>query len=188
MPKVALRTSGEVADSIGVDWQPVDRARAYFATAVAMQDERNVVFWSSSEVAGAGQELLNYLTGSSIDKWLKQKVLLPPGTIHCAIPQGIFKPTGASQAGGMGMLTFIAYGPETHLAWPPRPADPKQPWNPEWSVRVRTKSTSMAMLGVDLSGMQEMDTGDMPASQQQDQPKPEEGKGKKLLKGLLRNL
>ena len=188
MPKVALRTRGQVADSIAVDWQPVDRSRAFFLSAVAMQDERTVVFWSSSEVAGAGQELLNYLTGSTIDKWLKQKVLLPPTATSCAIPQGIFKPSGNSEMGGMGMLSLIAYGPETNLAWPPRPADPKAPWNPEWNVRVRTKSTAMAMLGVDLSGMEGMDgldPGADPASQEQQKP---ESTGKKLLKGLLRNL
>ena len=188
MPKVALRTRGQVADSIAVDWQPVDRSRAFFLSAVAMQDERTVVFWSSSEVAGAGQELPNYLTGSTIDKWLKQKVLLPPTATSCAIPQGIFKPSGNSEMGGMGMLSLIAYGPETNLAWPPRPADPKAPWNPEWNVRVRTKSTAMAMLGVDLSGMEGMDgmdPGADPASQEQQKP---ESTGKKLLKGLLRNL
>ncbi|HRN62901.1 MAG TPA: hypothetical protein PK743_10735 [Luteimonas sp.] len=188
MAKIALETQGELADSIATGWQPVDRARAYFLTAMAMQDERNFVVWSSSEVAGAGNELINYLTGPYIDKWLTQKVLLSPSTTRCAIPQGIFKPTGkgGGEADGMAMLNLIAYGPETNIAWPPRPADPKQPWDPEWNVRVRTKSTTSAMLGMDFAGMSGMHD-DAGADDGEQPPQEEEGKGKKLLRGLLRN-
>ena len=137
-----------------------------------------MVMWSSSVVAGAGSELLNYLTGSYLDKWLKQKVLLPGNATNCTVPKAIFASSGSGQMGGMGMLTMIAYGPETNIVYPPRPADPKQPWNPEWNVRVRTKSTAFAMLG--------MDFGDMPQEdgegQQQPQKKPSV---KGLLKGIL---
>lgn len=182
MPKIALQSQGELADSIQLQWQPVDRARGYFMHAIAMQDERNFVVWSSADVAGAGAELLNYLPGSSVDKWIKQKVLLAPATTRCAIPQGIFKPTGQqAEAGGVAALNMVAYGPETNLAWPQRPADPKQPWKPEWNVRVRTKATTTAMLGMDLSAM---DTGT--SSDPNQPPKEEEGVGKKLLKGLLK--
>ena len=188
MPKIALETQGDLTGSIATRWQPVDRASAYFLSAVAMQDERNFVFWSSSEVAGAGNELLNYLTGPYVDKWLRQKVLLAPSTTSCAIPQGIFQPTGKGngEAPAMASLNMIAYGPETNIAWPPKPADPKQPWDPEWNVRVRTKSTTMAMLGVDLSGMSGMPADE--GADEGEQPKQEEeGKGKKLLRGLLRS-
>lgn len=80
--------------------------------------------------------------------------------------------------GGMGMLTMIAYGPETDIVYPPRPADPKQPWNPEWNVRVRTKSTAFAMLG--------MDSGDMQQPDGEGQQKPHKKPSVKgLLKGIL---
>lgn len=184
MPKIALDSQGELGDSIQLKWQPVDRARGYFLHAMAMQDERNFVVWSSANVPGAGMELVNYLPGSNIEKWLKQKVLLAPATTRCAIPQGIFKPTGKSENGGMAALNMIAYGPETNITWPERPADPKQPWKPEWNVRVRTKATTTAMLGMDLSGMSS-DPGASPDGQQPDE---KEGKGKKLLRGLLRGL
>jgi hypothetical protein len=81
----------------------------------------------------------------------------------------------------MAALNMIAYGPETNSAWPPKPADPKAPWNPEWDVRVRSKSTSTAMLGMDLSGA---NPGPRTNDGQQP-PQEKEGKGKKLLKGLL---
>ena len=142
-----------------------------------MQDERNFVVWSSANVPGAGMELVNYLPGSNIEKWLKQKVLLAPATTRCAIPQGIFKPTGKSENGGMAALNMIAYGPETNITWPPRPADPKRPWDPEWNVRIRTKSTATAMLGMPTASA-------AGRTNEQDGGKPQQatpGKGKRLL-------
>lgn len=180
MPKIALNHSGGLADAVPVTWQPVDRARAYFLHAFAMRDPRTVVLWSSAEVAGVGDGIVNYLTGSQIDKWLKEKLLLPASTGSCTIPQGIFNGTG--EGAGMAPLNMIAYGPETNITWPERPADPKQPWNPEWNVRIRTKSTSTAILGMDMSGMDD----DAQPGQDSQPPEEDEGVGKKLLKGLLK--
>jgi hypothetical protein len=78
-------------------------------------------------------------------------------------------------------MQMIAYGPESHIAYPPKPSDPKlaAKWNPEWNVRVRNKSTATAMLGMSID----------PSEQQQmtedGTPKPPENKAKRLLKGLL---
>jgi hypothetical protein len=153
-----------------------------------MQDERNFTVWSSAEVPGAGHELVNYLTGSYIDKWLKQKVLLAPGTTNCAIPQGIFKNTAkGGEQGGFASLNMIAYGPETNITWPPKPTDPKQPWDPEWNVRVRTKATTVAMLGMDFGDMGGMPADEGDGDGKRDPEKKEEGGAKKLLRGLMRN-
>lgn len=177
MPKIALSSKGGLADSISLEWQPVERSRAYFINAMAVQDQHNFVVWSSSEIAGAGHELLNYLGGAHIDKWLKQKVLLPSATTRCQIPKGIFQPRGNDDRGGIASLSMIAYGPETNIAWPPKPADPRQPWDPEWNVRVRTKSTTTAILGIDFARAttQPGDDGNNP------QPAKPPGKGKRLL-------
>lgn len=186
MPKIALTQSGDLASGVTLGWQPVDRAKAYFLHGLSLQG-KTIVIWSSAEVPDAGQGVVDFLTGGQVDRWLKEKVLLPPATTSCAIPKGIFADASSGEA-SPGILSMIAYGPETHIAWPPKPADPKQPWDPEWNVRIRTKSTAGALLGMDLSGMQDMDAGDAAAPQGQDQKKPEEGATKKLLKGLLRNL
>lgn len=178
MPQIDLASSGSPATGVALHWQPVDRAEAYFLHAVGTRGQ-DMVVWSSAEVPDAGHGVIDYLTAATVDRWLKEKVLLPPSTTACTIPKGIFGDDGA------GMLSMIAYGPETNIAWPPKPADPKQPWNPEWNVRVRTKSTAGAMLGMDLSGAKGMEPADGAQPQQQ---KPEEGATKKLLKGLLRNL
>ncbi|WP_372016700.1 hypothetical protein [Pseudoxanthomonas sp. 10H] len=185
MPKIALTQSGELASGLTLGWQPVERAKAYFLHGISLQD-KTIVIWSSAEVPDAGQGVVDFLTGAQVDRWLKEKVLLAPSTTSCAIPAGIFADAASGQA-SPGILSMIAYGPETHIAWPPKPADPKQPWDPEWNVRIRTKSTAGALLGMDLSGMDGMDAGDAAAPQGQPQ-KPEEGATKKLLRGLLRNL
>jgi len=187
MPKLMLRTQGEATAAVGLSWPSVDRARAYFISGMHMQilgeNSYALTVWSSAEVPGAGQELHAYLSGSYIDKWLKQKILLPSSATSCTVPKGIF--AGASNVQGQqasmpGMLMMTAYGPESWITYPPKPADPKQPWNPEWSVRLRAKSTATAMLGMDFGNMQQMDDGD--GQQQQQQKKP----GMKgLLKGIL---
>ncbi|KAF1693687.1 hypothetical protein [Pseudoxanthomonas koreensis] len=196
MPKIALRTSGQATDAMALGWQPVDRARAYFLNAVGAQGQNTMVFWSSAESPGAGHELQQYLSGSYVDRWLKEKVLLPPSATSCTIPKGIFASAGGDPAqggmGGMAMLSMIAYGPETHMVWPPKPTDPEElkKWDPEWNLRVRTKSTASAMLGMDFGGafdgMQPEPQSDE-AADGQPQEKPE-STSKKLLKGILRNL
>ena len=184
MPKLMLRVQGAPEDAVGLGWPSVDRARAYFITGVHMQmlgeNSFAMTIWSSADVPGAGSDLHQYLSGGFIDKWLKQKVLLPASATNCTIPKGIF--AGASNAQGQqavmpGMLMMTAYGPENWIAYPPKPANPKQPWNPEWSVRLRAKSTATAMLGMDMGGMPQQD-----GQPQQPQKKPGV---RGLLKGIL---
>jgi len=178
MPKIALTSSGDLAGGQTWNWRPVDRANGYFLNAMGMQDDA-MVFWSSSEVADVGSGLIDYLTPSTVDKWIREKVLLAPSVTSCAIPKGIFAGNGKQAAGGV--MQMIAYGPESHIAYPPKPSDPKlaAKWNPEWNVRVRNKSTATAMLGmsVDASEQQQMT--------EDGTPKPPENKAKRLLKGLL---
>jgi hypothetical protein len=76
------------------------------------------------------------------------------------VPKGIFG------EGGGAMLRMIAYGSELNLAHPPRPTDPKVAWEPQWAVKLRVKSVSNAMLGMDMSEMQR-------GSRRQAQPPPQ---------------
>jgi hypothetical protein len=186
MPKLLLRSQGEPTAAVGLSWPSVDRARAYFISGMHMQvlgeNSYAMTIWSSADVPGAGQELHAYLSGSYIDKWLKQKILLPSTATSCTIPKGIF--AGASNVQGQqavmpGMLMMTAYGPESWITYPPRPADPKQPWNPEWSVRFRAKSSATAMLGLDFGDMQQMEEAE------DGQPQQKKPSMKGLLKGIL---
>jgi hypothetical protein len=186
MPKIALAHAGDMATGQTWRWQPVANARGYFLSAMGMQGD-TLVLWSSSETSDAGMGLMDYLPNATVDKWIREKVLLAPTVGSCAIPKGIF--AGKDGNAAAGMLQMIAYGPETNLSWPPKPKDPKIAWDPEWNVRVRTKSTAMAMLGMDFgAAMQGRDDGDDADGARQEQPaEPRQDKPnvKSLLKGLL---
>ena len=143
MPAIDLRTTGKPPDSMGTSWQPVRQARAYYLHALSQIGD-DLVMWSSAETPDTGMGLFDYLSPATIDRLLKERVLLPPETTQCAIPQGIFAGGGRDAT---PMLRMMAYGGESYIVHPPRPTDPKAAWEPEWSVRVRVKSHTMAMLG-----------------------------------------
>ena len=128
------------AGALAVKWRAIPTATGYFATATGRgENETDVVMWSSSEVQDIGQSLMDYLPNAEVQRLIREKVILTPQTLECAVPAGIFKGEGA-------MFNFIAYGDEMNLVHPPRPADPKQPWNQEWAVKLRLKSTGMTLL------------------------------------------
>jgi hypothetical protein len=73
--------------------------------------------------------------------------------------------------GSSGFFQLAAYGGETNLSWPPRPPAPK-PWNIAWEVKVRYRSSTGGMLGMDMSQMGggRQGHGEQP-QRQGDQPK-----------------
>lgn len=144
MPKLALASQGGGAAASHLTWQKLPTAQAYFLNAMSGSDNAGateMVIWSSAEVPEPGWGLMDYASNSNVDKWLKEKVLLPASKTDCAIPAGIFaKAEGA-------MLRGIAYGQELNLAHPPRPTDKRIAWEPEWAAKVRVKAMTMVMLG-----------------------------------------
>lgn len=195
MPEIALKQT-DVAGSTLLEWAALPTARAYFIAAMGAKGgmaggaDAEMVFWTSSEVPETGSGLVDYQTNAAVDRWLQEKVLLASGITRCAVPKGIF---GEGQGSG-AMLRMIAYGSELNLAHPPRPADPKIPWEPDWAVKVRVKSVANAMLGLDMSEMQRS-AGQRPAGQPQEPPAPPAAAEKKqeeklpdpinILRGIL---
>jgi hypothetical protein len=152
MPPIALQQAQ--ADGVTqLSWQPLPTARGYFIAAMGGKGDdggaAEMTLWTSSELPDSGFGLLDYQTNKSVDQWLKEKVLLAPTATRCDVPKGIFG-DGTEPAGAM--LRMIAYGTELNLAHPPRPADPKLAWEPEWALKVRVKSVAMAMLGMPPMG------------------------------------
>ncbi|MDO8457662.1 MAG: hypothetical protein Q7T07_12220 [Burkholderiaceae bacterium] len=146
MPPLALNGSGGGTNPTGLSWQILPTASAYFLNAMSgggSGTDGETVIWSSSEVQEPGWGLMDYASNANVDRWLKDKVLLPNTQTRCAIPAGIFaKSKGAVVRG-------IAYGQELNLSHPPRPADKRVAWEPEWAARVRVKSVAMLPLGED---------------------------------------
>ena len=115
----------------------------------------DMVIWSSAETGDTGMGLLDFLPNAMIERWVRESVLLNASATGCSVPKGIFAaPDGAGRRGdgGGAMLRMIAYGAESNFVYPPRPADPRAPWEPEWAVRVRVKSNTMAQLGEEQRG------------------------------------
>jgi hypothetical protein len=150
MPAIQLTTQGKPQDSIMLNWQPVTNARAYYLHAMAQSGD-DMVMWSSAETPDTGMGLFDYLPNATIERWTRDRVLLGADATSCAVPKGIFAaPAGATGREVTPMLRMMAYGGESNFAYPPRPADPKAVWEPEWAVRVRLKSHAMAMLGQEM--------------------------------------
>jgi hypothetical protein len=153
MPPIELKQS-KAGGVTMLEWAALPTARAYFIAAMGAKggagggSDMEMVFWTSSEVPELGMGLIDYQTNPAVDRWLKEKVLLEPSVTRCAVPKGVFGEDGGA------MLRMIAYGNELNLAHPPRPADPKVAWEPQWAVKLRVKSVNSAMLGMDMSEMQ----------------------------------
>jgi hypothetical protein len=141
MDRVELSTAPRGAGASQINWNAVGNATGYFATAMG-GDGNDVVFWSSSEVQEMGGALMNYVPPAEVARLIREKVVLSPSITECTVPGEVVK-----RAGGTPFLNFIAYGPEANFAQPPRPADPKQAWEPLWAVKVRYKSTGSTLLG-----------------------------------------
>ncbi len=146
MAPIELRQR-DMGGATALEWKSIPTARAFFLSAMGARGgkETEMVFWSSSELPDTGTGLVDYQTNPAVDRWLKEKVLLAPEARNCSVPKGIF--------GEGAMLRMIAYGSELNLVHPPRPADPKAAWEPQWATKVRVKSVANAMLGMDMADM-----------------------------------
>jgi hypothetical protein len=131
---------------VPVAWQAVPNARAYFVMATGAREDGTIVMWSSSEVQAA-QMAFDYLAQEDIDRLLQQRVLLDPQTTRCTVPAEV---AGTVQAAS---LMVNAFGPEANFSHPARPARAPRNWAPEWAVKLRTRSTHMGMLGMDMAAM-----------------------------------
>ena len=141
MPEIKLRQTDK-GSHVLLEWNAIPNARAYFLGSMGGREgeEATMVIWTSSELPDSGFGLFDYQTNKAVDKWLKDKVLLPPATTKCAVPK---------EAAGQGMLRAIAYGSELNMAYPPRPTDPAIPWEPDWNIKIRVKSMSTTMMGME---------------------------------------
>lgn len=167
MPAIQLQTRGTLQDSMTLSWAAVPHARAYYLHAMSSTGT-DMVMWSSAETPDTGMGLFDYLPNRTIEQWTRERVLLGPDATRCAVPKGIFAPPPGARDESTPMLRMMAYGGESNFAHPPRPADPRAVWEPEWAVRVRVKAHTMAMLG------QEQEQGDRSARRGRPQQRGEE--------------
>ena len=176
MPPLQLQQTDQ-GGATELRWAALPTARAYFVAGMGAAKQDEMVIWTSSELPDTGFGLIDYQPNAAVDRWLKEKVLLPASSTQCTVPKGVFPGEGA-------MLRAIAYGSELNLAHPPRPADPKATWEPVWAAKLRVKSVTSLMLGMPAMGQ-------MPQAGSESEPAPkQEAEEKKIkpldvLKGIL---
>jgi hypothetical protein len=186
MPPLQLNASGKSpAGGTILQWQAIPAATGYFATFFGAsgeggkEDGTTIVMWSSSGIqtfADAG--LLDYLAPAEVKRLIGQKLILPPTTTQCVVPVEV-----TNQARS-GVVSMIAYGDEANFVDPPRPADPKVPWNMSWTAKVRYKSTTGLILGMPNARAADADESGQRQTPSQ-QPKKKKGGLFDTLKGAV---
>jgi len=139
-----LNPTASGATTIQLNWSSVPAATGYYAWVMGFQpgddgQPRDMVWWASSASRNFGGALWDWLSPATVQRLIGQKIVMPPSQTSCLVPQEV----KAAIPQGMMIGNMYAYGPEANFAYPPRPADPKTAWKPEWTTRVRYRSNAM---------------------------------------------
>lgn len=166
-PKSDKLASGAVK----VGWPAIQNARGYIMSVTGARADGTIVMWTSSAVRMPAMALPDYLEQSDIARFVQQRILLGPEATECVVPSAVGK---ASES---AMLMMTAYGPEANYGSPREAVA-------GWGVKLRTKSSHMGMLGVDIASLMAGGDGedadeDVPASE----AKPKKKRG--LLRGVI---
>jgi hypothetical protein len=173
-PVTLTANAAAASGAIPLVWRPVPGARAWFGAVMGAAQNGDFVMWSSSETQAA-MMAFDYVADADIARLVQSRVLMPATADRCTVPAEV------ARAAPQSMLSLIALGGESNFAQP-RPATAPRTWKPEWTVKLRTKSTYMGMLGMDMEAM--MGDG---ADRERDRPQ-EQGKKKKKKNKLRRGL
>ncbi|MFI4976078.1 MAG: hypothetical protein ACHP84_16175 [Caulobacterales bacterium] len=147
LPPFKLTTNAKnPSGSATLAWRPVDGGQGYLATMYGAKGPGETVMWTSSQVQASAFALPDYLSDGEIARLVARQVLMAPSQTSCVVPQE------AVQAAGMGSFRLVAYGGEYNISYPPRPPAP-QPWNIAWQVKIRYRSSTGGVLGMDMSQM-----------------------------------
>lgn len=130
---------------VQLGWNSVPNARGYFATTIGQNEAGDLVVWTSSETAAFPMHVPDLLSPSELTRLQAAKTILPASATSCAVPSAVTKAAPES------MLRVVAFGGETNIVWPPRPADRNAVWNIESVVKVRYNSTAGVVLGMDAA-------------------------------------
>jgi hypothetical protein len=174
-PVTLTSSSAGASGSIPLVWRPVPGARAWFGSVMGAAENGDFIIWTSSE-SQAAMMAFDHVADQDIARLVQSRVLMPAAADRCTVPAEV------ARAAPHSMLSLIAFGPESNFSQP-RPAAAPRAWRPEWTVKLRTKSTHMGMLGMDMPVMDDGDGGESDEAESRPRTKKE-----KLRKGLGRIL
>lgn len=177
MPALTGKATPAAGGATQISWNSVANATGYYAWVMSAKannkgEFQDMVWWSSSASRQFGGALWDWIAPAQVAKLIQQQIVLPPSQTSCTVPAEV-----TAAGGDFALGNLYAYGPEANFAYPPRPANAKTPWKPEWTARVRYRSHSMWLLnGPDMDAM-------MGGAAEEEQPK-----RKKKCKGGLGGL
>jgi hypothetical protein len=173
----ALRASAtaQASGSTMLRWNGLADATGYHASLIAGKQGPggqmgDIVWWSSSATREFGGGLSDWLSPAVVGRLVANRTVLSPQTTTCTVPAEV-----RQAAPDFQFVSLYAYGPEEDFAFPPRPANPKVAWKPEWTARIRHRSMTGFLAGMEGMG------GAQQAGEQQQQtqcvPKKKRGLG-----------
>lgn len=153
MPALNARSAEQSGGSVMLSWNALPTATGYYAWAFSAKGSargqpQEMVWWASSATQAFGGPLWTWLSPAAVRQLIQARTVMPPSQTSCEIPAEVKQAAGETIMGNL-----YAYGPEQDFAYPPRPADVRTPWRPEWTARVRFRSNTMFMVGMDMPGM-----------------------------------
>jgi hypothetical protein len=158
MPALQPKSSTLASNAFGLTWNGLPEATGYYAWAMGAKDPgrgqaAEMVWWTSSATQQFGGSLQDWLSPAAVAKLVAAKTVMAPSQTSCSIPAEVRKLGGDNM-----MLNLYAYGPQSDFAYPPRPANTKVAWKPEWTARVRFRANAMTILGMpDMGGFDSSD-------------------------------
>ncbi|HEY5723936.1 MAG TPA: hypothetical protein VIT45_16625 [Allosphingosinicella sp.] len=178
-PVVLTQNKAGASGSVPLVWQPVPGSQAWLAMTMGAGQNGDFVLWSSSEsqVAMMGMGM-DYLPQAEIARLIGSRVLMPAAADRCTVPAEV------ARAAPQSMLMLTAFGGEANFSHPVRPARAAASWKPEWTVKLRTKSTYSGLLGMSMEEMMG-DSGRDDGSQPGEPPKKKKNKLKRGLGTIL---
>ena len=158
MPPLQASTSNAAGGGSKLAWTGLEKATGYYAWAMGAKDTgrggtpTEMVWWASSKQQAFGGPLWDWISPAGVRKLIAAGTVMPPEQRDCTVPAEVIKASGEGL-----MISLQAYGPQADFAYPPRPADTRKAWNPEWIARVRFRSSTMLIPG--MEGMGAMGSG-----------------------------
>lgn len=157
MAPLTARAAEQSDGSQMLNWNSVPAATGYYAWLMGAQSNggegADMVWWTSAAGKQFGGGLADWIAPSVVSGLIAKRIVMPPSQTSCQIPAEVKR-----AAGGFMMTQLYAYGPERDFAYPPRPANPRLPWKPDWTAKVRYRSNTSVMLG--MPGMEDMGDND----------------------------
>lgn len=176
-PVKLTSNSAAASGSVPLVWQPVPGSKAWLAMTTGSGQSGDLVLWTSSEAQVAMMGMgMDYLPDGEIARLVGQRVLLPGTADRCTVPVEV------ARAAPQSMLMLTAFGGEANFSNPPRPARAAASWKPDWTVKLRLKSTYSGLLGM---SMEEMMGGQGDGNGDQAQPQRKKNKLKRGLGTIL---